>query len=110
MIAERQTREIRLESVFNLLVIQNPTREQARDFIKQVRGDLRMLRHPITGEMYVWEHAKLDHTSAAAALGIPLNDYRREYVTDGQGSWAKYVDLTDAPMGWFVGDVLAERV
>ena len=103
---ERQTREIRLEGVFNLLVIQNPTREQARGFIKLVGGDLRMLRHPVTGEMYVWEHAKLDHTTAASALGVPLNDYRREYVTDGQGSWAKYVDLIDAPQGWFVGDLL----
>ena len=102
---ERQTQEFKLEKLDNVLVIHNPTREQAREFIKRIRGDLRMLRHPTTGEMFIWEHDLMDHTAGAAALGIHLIDYRREYVTNGPGSWGKFVDLTDAPKGWFVGDV-----
>lgn len=86
--------------------IVNPTRAQAATIAKQsVEGEIRSLRDPDTGVLYIWDAAYTTHEEAAKLLGI---DYKKAHLTDHRPGYKQQIFTAEGvdnfPQNYFSGD------
>lgn len=77
----------RVRKVGDIPVIENPTRQQAKVMLdRSAYKELRGLQDPESGQLWVWDAAKLLHAEAAEGLGLTDEHFTRLLrQTDGFG-------------------------